>query len=168
MQPVLIELNHFMTEVIERLQITSTSHQLCLQLPASPVWVKVDVERLEQVINNLVNNAIKYSPAAQKVVIAVADDQDKVNLQVEDYGKGISPQELPYIFDRFYRSPSVKNSTMQGLGLGLYICHEIIKASNGEITVTSTLNAGSTFTVTLPKVSSEVKFNPVPLEQSAS
>ncbi len=147
-----VEMNKFVVDLAERLQITSPKHQLNVKLANFPVWVKIDVERIEQVANNLVNNAIKYSPNAFELNISVEADEADALFSVTDYGMGIPHEELPKIFDRFYRSPLVKNSTMQGLGLGLYISSQIVQVSGGEITVKSILGEGSTFTVCLPRV----------------
>jgi len=145
-----LNMSQFMTDVVERLQITSTDHQLNLQLPDSPVWIKADAARLEQVVNNLVNNAIKYSPNASQVDLIVENYSENMRLRVIDYGSGISAAEIPKIFEHFYRSPSVKNSNKAGLGLGLYICKEIVQAIWGELAVVSEPGQGSTFTVTMP------------------
>ncbi len=110
-----------------------------------------DRNRLEQVITNLLTNAVKYSPQAKEVKVKLRRDGPNVELAVEDFGIGIAREKQPKIFDRFYRvETSAKN--FSGLGIGLYISSEIIKRHNGELRVVSEEGQGSTFTFTLPVV----------------
>lgn len=111
--------------------------------------VKADPDKIEQVLVNFLNNAMKYAADSKDIQIRVDAVDDKVKVSVTDQGKGIPADKLPHLFDRYYR---VDNSGTQysGLGLGLYICSEIIRKHNGEIGVDSTLGAGSTFWFTLP------------------
>ena len=97
----------------------------------------------------MVNNAIKYSPLADRVEIKVEHDADNAKISVRDFGIGISPEKLPHLFDRYYRVDS-SGVQFSGLGLGLYISAEIIKRHGGEIGVSSTVDEGSTFWFTLP------------------
>jgi PAS domain S-box-containing protein len=120
-----------------------------VEIPPEPVVVRADPHRLDQVVSNLLTNAIKYSPAESQVTIRVVRTGDKAHLSVEDQGVGIPPYALPHLFDRFYRVKGTTGS-VQGLGLGLYISRRITEAHGGRITVTSEVGRGSTFTVTLP------------------
>ncbi len=149
LHPEVLDLSKLIDEIVTRLQITSTTHQFNLSLLPHPVWVKIDPERVEQILSNLINNAVKYSPLASRVDITLQENERNVTLQIRDYGSGIDPNELPKVFERFYRSPQVRNSNKEGLGLGLYICQELVRASGGEIRVSSTVGEGSTFTISL-------------------
>lgn len=152
-----LNLASFMSELVSQLQITSGDHQINLNVCSTEsVCVQADSERLEQVISNLVNNAIKYSPQSQQIDLAVEVTSSYACIHVTDYGSGIAEEELPLLFDRFYRSPQVRNSNREGLGLGLYICKQIMEASGGEISVKSVPGRGSTFTLNLPCVRSNV------------
>jgi len=100
-------------------------------------------------LSNLVNNAIKYAPNSLTIDIIIEKTVDSAKISVQDYGKGISADKQTHIFNRYYRIDStVENGS--SLGLGLYICSEIIKKHNGDIGVISELEKGSTFWFTLP------------------
>lgn len=111
--------------------------------------VFADKHKLEQVIVNLVNNAVKYAPESREIVIRLERWGDIAKVLVKDFGPGIPPDKVAYLFDRFYR---VDNSGFQqtGLGLGLYICQQIVEKHGGEIGIESEINQGSTFWFTLP------------------
>ena len=111
--------------------------------------VYADAERVNQVVINFVNNAIKYAPESKEIKINIEKVTDMAKVSVSDKGPGISADKLTHLFDRYYR---VDTSGVQysGLGLGLYISAEIIKKHNGQIGVDSELGKGSTFWFTLP------------------
>ncbi|RFZ83368.1 PAS domain-containing protein [Mucilaginibacter terrenus] len=113
------------------------------------IEVYADEQQIDQVLVNLVNNAVKYAPDSPNIVIAAERLQDAVRISVKDTGPGIPPEHLPHIFDRYYRSDH-SSYQFSGLGLGLYICAEIIKKHNGEIGVESTFGEGTEFWFTLP------------------
>ena len=113
------------------------------------VEVCADRQRIEQVIVNLVNNAVKYSPGANKVIISAAREGANVKVSVEDFGIGIPEAKANKIFDRFYQVDSL-GIQFSGLGLGLYISAEIIRQHRGEIGVNSTLGKGSVFWFSIP------------------
>jgi signal transduction histidine kinase len=119
-------------------------------LPDPPVTVEADPARLEQVLINLLENARKYSSEEQPIEVRVTADDDHVTIAVRDQGIGIPPQDLDQIFERFHRAGNVDGS-VSGLGLGLYITHEIVRAHAGELRVESEPGAGSTFSVVLPR-----------------
>jgi two-component system CheB/CheR fusion protein len=111
--------------------------------------VYADAERIEQILINFVNNAIKYAPLSKVIRIHIEKLNDMARISVSDKGPGIQEDMLPDLFDRYYRVDS-SGSQYSGLGLGLYICSEIIKKHNGEIGVESKIGKGSTFWFTLP------------------
>ena len=117
---------------------------------------EVDSYRLKQVFINLISNAIAYTPRGGNVSVTVQDDQDKVYVKVEDNGMGISQEELPRIFERFYRVDKARSRNSGGTGLGLAIVKHIIEAHEGDIEVESELEKGTTFTVTLNKRASSI------------
>lgn len=111
----------------------------------------VDSYRLKQVFINLVSNAIVYTPKGGDVQITIQEDPDKVYVSVKDNGMGISQEEMPRIFERFYRVDKARSRNSGGTGLGLAIVKHIIEAHEGNVEVESELNEGTTFTVTLDK-----------------
>lgn len=116
--------------------------------------VQADRNRISQVMSNLINNAIKYSPDAQEVIVSTITKKNTVKFSVQDFGIGIPKENLKYVFDQFYRVSGDKEHTISGLGLGLYISSEIIKRSNGKIFVSSEREKGSVFWFELPIVNS--------------
>lgn len=111
--------------------------------------VDVDTERMAQVLGNLISNALRYTPSGGTITLAAQRCGDEVCLRVQDTGSGIAPEDLPYIFDRFYRVDSAREQTGSS-GLGLAIAKGIVEAHGGHITADSTLGQGTTFTIMLP------------------
>jgi PAS domain S-box-containing protein len=137
-------------EVVNTLQQITTTHTLCLH-STSNCQITADANRLEQVVTNLISNAIKYSPQADKVDIDLAASEDSVLLKVRDYGVGIPRKYQKTIFDSFNRGTYTrKERGFPGLGMGLYISREIVKQYGGSISVESEEGEGSTFAVSLP------------------
>ncbi|MGE3961199.1 MAG: ATP-binding protein [Dehalococcoidia bacterium] len=110
----------------------------------------VDAERIRQVLTNLLENAVKYSPDGGEITITVTDQGDCVDVAVSDQGIGIPPADLDTIFERFSRGSREPDRRFSGLGLGLYTCRRIVEEHGGRIDVESRLGAGSTFTVHIP------------------
>lgn len=110
----------------------------------------VDPKRLAQVLGNLVSNALRYTLQGGRITLAAQQHADGVHLMVQDTGTGIAPADLPYIFDRFYRSDDARETNEGESGLGLAIAKSLVEAHGGTISVTSTLGEGSAFVVTLP------------------
>ena len=131
---------------------TPFSSSLTLHVPEEPSEVEVDVDRISQVILNLLSNAYKYSPPASPIMMTAERDGDTCIIAVHDKGVGIPAELQPHIFDRFYRVPSteVQTGSNVGLGLGLYISNKIVERHGGRIDVQSTPEEGSTFRIMLP------------------
>jgi len=147
-----VELDTLLLEVLNQMQVL-THDRIKLNLGSiDQVLVCGDRDRLKQVIVNLVGNAINYTPKAGEIVVALGKVNDRAQLTVTDNGPGIPPEDLPHIFERFYRGE--KSRTRQkdgkGFGLGLSIAYWIVRNHGGRIEVTSTLGQGSTFCVWLP------------------
>jgi two-component system CheB/CheR fusion protein len=123
-------------------------HQIKKELQ-DDIIVCGNAERLEQVLMNLINNAVKYSPNRKEIIIRVEKNKDSAIVSVIDFGIGMVNSDQELVFERFYRANG-SDSTMPGLGMGLYISSEIIKEHNGEIHVKSKLDEGSVFSFSLP------------------
>jgi heavy metal sensor kinase len=117
-----------------------------------PLWVQVHAPLLAQAVDNLLENACKYSPPGLPIVVRIWQEQDSACLCVEDHGRGIAADDLAHVFEPFYRSPAVRLSGEAGVGLGLAVAARIVKALGGQIAVTSTLGQGAQFTIRLPTV----------------
>lgn len=143
------DFNSMAGEAVEDMQRTTEKHELVFEAGETGI-VFGDRERISQVIANLISNAIKYSPAADKIIIRTARDKNEVTLCVEDYGIGIPQDKLEKVFEQFYRVSGDMQHTFPGLGLGLYISSEIIKREGGRIWVQSIEGKGSTFCFALP------------------
>ena len=135
-------------------QRVATGRNIIVEMPQSPVEMEMDVDRVGQVLSNLLSNALKYSSFDEPVLLSADTVGDEVVFRVVDRGLGIPAEELPYIFERFYRVPgiTVQTGSGVGLGLGLYICHEIVERHGGRIWAESTPGEGSAFYVALPLV----------------
>jgi signal transduction histidine kinase len=126
----------------------TATHALSVHAPDAPVRVRCDPMRIEQVLANLVNNAIKYSPPGGSVRVTVARRADAGAISVADEGPGMSAADLAHVFDPFRRGAGA--DTVPGAGLGLFVARRIVEAHGGEITAETAPGAGSTFTVRLP------------------
>jgi signal transduction histidine kinase len=142
----LINLCH---EVV-REQRLLTGRTILLDVPSSPVIMQADEARLSQVIVNLVNNALRYSPEGSIVQVFVDERRDIDIIEVSDTGPGIPQEERAHIFEPFYRSPNVCTTSKSGLGLGLAICKDIVQRHGGRIWCRSQIGRGSTFIVEMP------------------
>jgi signal transduction histidine kinase len=133
---------------VERARTLSANRLLRLEAPELPIDVTGDRDRLGQVLDNLLGNAIKYSPADSQILVQVAPGDREVLLRVIDQGAGIPADVLPHLFERFFRGPNTVGDP--GLGLGLYITRMLVEAHGGRVWTTSQLEEGSTFTIALP------------------
>lgn len=114
----------------------------------------VDPNRLREVLQNLIDNAIKYTPEGS-ITVALTGDNSVIQIQVQDTGSGIPEEDIPHLFQKFYRVDSSMTRTIGGTGLGLYISRKIVEMYNGHIWVESQLGRGSTFFINLPRLSAE-------------
>jgi two-component system NtrC family sensor kinase len=144
-------LNEIIIQVVDNVHMTLQEKDLKLELSLSEEehFVQGDRKRLHQAFNNLVSNAIKYTPQHGKITIRMKNKDGQIISQVEDTGVGISPSDQPYVFDKFFRSDEVRDN-FQGSGLGLSIVKTVVERHNGRIWVASVPNSGTTFTVVLP------------------
>ncbi|MCD8741018.1 PAS domain-containing protein [Mucilaginibacter roseus] len=142
------DLDEMVTEMVDSLQAASSNHRIHLS-GRTGIKYRGDESQLSQVVSNLLSNAIKYSPDSTDIDVHLAVVGDYVKLSVKDYGLGISPADQKKIFERFYRSSETQKH-FPGMGIGLYICEQIIKNHGGSLWVDSEYGKGSTFNFTLP------------------
>ncbi len=143
-------------QAVEEQQLAS-GRAITLIRPEAPLLLTADSERLGQVLNNLLTNALKYSADDRPVRVLLSRRDDHALVQVQDEGVGIPKEELPLIFDRFFRARTARNGPQRGLGLGLAICKEIVERHHGHIWATSEEGKGSNFTVELPLEATSVE-----------
>ncbi len=136
-------------EVVGEMQEVATHHRILLEGELSRE-VEIDEERISDVISNLLTNAMKYSPNAEKILVTLTEDADNVTIAVRDFGIGIAAENHAKVFDRFFRVSGEDESTFPGLGMGLYIASEIVKQHKGRMWVESEKGKGSVFYVSLP------------------
>ena len=158
----LINFTAFITFILNRFdkirsQDQEKKYELVRDYPITSVWIEIDTDKMTQVIDNILNNAIKYSPDGGKITVSMKTTDDQMILSIKDQGLGIPKQDLPKIFDRFYRVDRARSRAQGGTGLGLAIAKEIIKQHNGFIWAKSEYGKGSTFTIVLPYDKDAVK-----------
>lgn len=146
------ELDRLVLDAVEMLQPLAGERQVTLGYRADPMTIDADHDRLFQVLTNLLSNAIRYNKPNGRVDVEVTSDNQSAIIRVIDTGVGIPPEELPRIFDRFYRVDKARSIAEGGSGLGLAICQTIVEAHRGTIRATSALNVGTTIEVRLPLV----------------
>lgn len=122
---------------------------------ATPLYVMIDLDFLREIVNNLVENAIKYTPEGGKVWVDVQDNQGRAMIAVSDTGIGIAPEDLSHIFQKFYRADNSDTRTIGGTGLGLYIVKKRTEQMGGQVSAESMLSKGSTFYVLFPRITAE-------------
>lgn len=147
-----LDLRRSIERVAHELQLLTERHSIMLDLPASSLLVEGNALRLEQVLYNLVQNAIKYSPRGGTVTVTARQDAQQAVISVTDEGVGIRPTALPHVFERFYRAPDIPETNISGLGLGLYLVKEFVGLHGGTVEVRSVEGQGTTFRVTLPLI----------------
>jgi two-component system phosphate regulon sensor histidine kinase PhoR len=151
MEPAPVRLDELVTEALSRMRPQAVGHRIALRATTThPVVVMVDRDRILQVVTNLLDNAITFTPEGGTVEVHVGCGPREAVVAVTDTGRGIPADDLPRLFDRFYRVDRSRSRDAGGTGLGLAIAKQIVEAHGGRITVSSRVNAGSTFTFTLP------------------
>ena len=142
-------LNRF-DKIKSQSQEDTKKYELIREYPITPIWVEIDTDKMTQVIDNILNNAIKYSPDGGKIKVGMKTTDAQLIISISDEGLGIPKKDLPRIFDRFYRVDKARSRAQGGTGLGLSIAKEIVKQHKGFIWAKSEYGKGSTFTIVLP------------------
>ena len=142
-------LNRF-DKIKSQSQEDTKKYELIREYPITPIWVEIDTDKMTQVIDNILNNAIKYSPDGGKIKVGMKTTDAQLIISISDEGLGIPKKDLPRIFDRFYRVDKARSRAQVGTGLGLAIAKEIVKQHKGFIWAKSEYGKGSTFTIVLP------------------
>ncbi len=146
-----MELQPLLSSIVRRFadQLVEDSPQLLLDCPSEIPRVSADPERVEQIIVNLIGNALRYTSKGS-IVVKVYPEQDKMWIAVIDTGQGIAPEDLPHVFERFWRADRSRDRHSGGTGIGLAICSRLVELHGGKIQVESQLGKGSTFRFSLP------------------
>ena len=149
LQMASVDLVALATDVLERLQLHAQNKDIDLSFDTqvTSVFVRVDQQRMMQILDNLIDNALKHTPSEGSIEVRVEQVGNTAELQVRDTGMGISKESLPRIFERFYQADPQRTT---GAGLGLAVVKELVEAHGGTISVESTIGVGSTFTIVLP------------------
>ena len=142
-------LNRF-DKIKSQSQEDTKKYELIREYPITPIWVEIDTDKMTQVIDNILNNAIKYSPDGGKIKVGMKTTDAQLIISISDEGLGIPKKDLPRIFDRFYRVDKARSRAQGGTGLGLAIAKEIVKQHKGFSWAKSEYGKGSTFTIVLP------------------
>jgi signal transduction histidine kinase len=146
-----VDLLSLVTTIAAGIEIEASNNDIVLTVSGDTSYANVDEDRMKQVIFNLLSNAIKYTKGPGQVVVEVKDLPEEVMISVEDNGVGISKEELPFIFERFYRADKSRNRKTGGAGIGLAIVKSLVQAHGGKIEVHSQIDLGSRFEVFIPK-----------------
>ncbi|HEM2906089.1 cell wall metabolism sensor histidine kinase VicK [Streptococcus suis] len=151
----LINFTAFMTFILNRFDQMKNAdsdkvYTIVRDYQISPIWVEIDTDKMTQVLDNILNNAIKYSPDGGTITFSMKTTDSQLIVSVSDEGLGIPKADLPRIFDRFYRVDKARSRAQGGTGLGLAIAKEIVKQHKGFIWAKSEYGHGSTFTIVLP------------------
>ena len=144
-----VRLPDLATSIVSQIEGVLGSHSVSVEVSGTPPPVAADPQRVEQIVTNLLENASKYSTEGSPIRILIASTDGGATIAVQDEGPGISPEELPRLFDRYFQTQRARG-TRRGLGLGLFIAKGLVEAHGGRISVESIPNVGSTFRVWLP------------------
>lgn len=145
-----MDLVTLLQRVVEESQVMLERHTITLQYPTQPVMIEGDMLRLQQVVQNLIDNAIKYSPAGGEIGVGLMPDSTWACIEVTDHGIGIPEEARTRLFQPFYRAANALPQAISGTGIGLYVVKEIVTLHGGEVDVRSEEGVGSTFIVRLP------------------
>jgi signal transduction histidine kinase len=143
------DLKALVQDVVNLFEATS-EHRIELSLPPAPVRTYCDALRVEQIVGNLISNAIKYSPNARRIEVDLSHEGEHARIVVRDYGMGMSEEDQRTLFEPFQRATPAKDTTIPGAGLGLYVVHRLVQAHGGCIDVASSPGQGARFSVKLP------------------
>jgi len=150
MEKAITSISKLIREVVVEAQIRTPQRKLVLNLPKRLPRVNIDARHIREVLDNLIDNAIKYSGEGKEVVVKVRRVRRKLLISIADQGVGIPADELERVFSRMYRSKQRLSDEPGGMGLGLAICQRLVSAHGGRIWVNSEEGKGSTFFFTLP------------------
>jgi heavy metal sensor kinase len=155
-----VDLSEVVSGTVEQMKLLAEEESLSVVCePSRDVMVEANEIRLRQVVVNLLDNAIKYTPEGGRIVVRVKTEPNWAILEVTDNGIGISQEALPHVFDRFYRSEQVEARKARGTGLGLSMVQSIVEAHGGKVTVESSEDKGSTFRVEFPRLELQMARN---------
>lgn len=146
-----VDCKAIVTQAVDAVRMIAPQQTFTVAIEDSPLVVWGDAHRLEQVVTNLLTNALSHAPASAQIVVRQRRVESDVELQVQDFGPGIPASELPHLFSRFYQvGVRGRQGTTRGLGLGLYIADQIVRGHGGQLTVASEVGKGSTFSLRIP------------------
>lgn len=148
-----VYLHTFLTRIAEKVNAMYKERYIKVSFSCLPtLLINLDEQRFEQVVLNILNNAYRHSQEHSHINISVTEEHKRISITIEDEGEGIPPEDLPHIFDRFYRVDKARSRATGGTGLGLSIVKEIVELHGGNITVTSEVDHGSCFIISLPSI----------------
>jgi signal transduction histidine kinase len=161
LQPMTVDLGEVLDDIVMRFADRATQQGVQLQQisAADPVFASVDIELFERAIANLVDNALKHTPAGGRVTLQTAQPGDAMSIRVSDSGRGIAPHDLEHLFDRLYTGSGARGDA-DGKGLGLAIVKRIVELHRGEVAVTSEPDRGTEVTIRLPAAAGDVSASP--------
>jgi two-component system sensor histidine kinase BaeS len=136
-------------DVVDQVVNAQQNREILLRAETTPVHISADPVRLRQALGNLVANAVRYTPPGGEVVVKLFQEGENAVLEVRDSGTGIAPDDVPHVFDRFWRADKSRSRRTGGSGLGLAITRHLVEAHGGTVSLTSTLSEGSTFRIIL-------------------
>ncbi|MBO1626929.1 sensor histidine kinase [Bacillus arachidis] len=146
-----VHLQTFLSRIVTKVNMMyEAKHIHVSSTCSSSLSIVLDEQRFEQVIVNILNNAYAHSAEHSRIIISVTEHKTQIEIAIQDTGEGIPKEDIPHIFERFYRVDKARSRSTGGTGLGLAIVKEIVELHDGEITVTSEVNQGSCFTISLP------------------
>jgi len=158
-EPEAVEVDTLIADVLQSFQRSAAAHNLTFNTAVGPGLPSIcaDPRRVRQILNNLLDNAFKFTPPPGKVTIRAASENDFVRISVTDTGIGIAPEHQPKVFDRLHQVPGSVTGSRKGFGLGLHICRELVVLQGGRIWVESQTGKGTTIHFTLPVYHQEVQ-----------
>lgn len=145
------DISKLIQSIIKNYEIEFLNKKIEIHFSGEVENVQADKDKISQVIINLISNAFKYTPQGGSVKVSVKSDENLIKIIIKDNGPGISEEDLPYIFERFYRADKSRNRMTGGSGIGLTITKSLVEAHKGKITVISKVNEGTEFIITLPQ-----------------